>query len=161
MGSEVRRTDGQVLLKRPLGSKLMGKGTVGDGLEESPLVRRWAGVLDGPNLIEDLDRDGLDMLPSQALSKCIQERTGLLDCIITRARTSQRWSPLPSGNQRRSENSKRELVSQRLTGLLRRKQRGMGRYLSLGEMGIWGLLFLTLFILIGLRRGSFTIVLGL
>lgn len=39
MGSkEVRRTDGPVLFKRPLGSKLLGEGTVGDGLEEGPPV---------------------------------------------------------------------------------------------------------------------------
>lgn len=94
MGSkEVRRMDGPVLLKRPLGSKLLGEGIVGDGLEEGPPVRRWAGVLDGPNLIEGLDRDGPNVLPSQALSKGFQERAGLLDCILTRSENLSATEP--------------------------------------------------------------------
>ncbi|KAJ9682841.1 hypothetical protein PVL29_018713 [Vitis rotundifolia] len=65
---EARRMDGPASSSSHLGSKSMQKGDDDVGLEEGPLFKRWAGQLDNTKLSEGLDRDGPNLLLSQAIS---------------------------------------------------------------------------------------------
>ncbi|KAJ9675438.1 hypothetical protein PVL29_024383 [Vitis rotundifolia] len=65
---EARRMDGPASSSSHLGSKSMQEGDVDVGLEEGPLFKRWAGQVDSTKQSEGLDRDGPNLLLSQAIS---------------------------------------------------------------------------------------------
>ncbi|KAJ9708726.1 hypothetical protein PVL29_000644 [Vitis rotundifolia] len=71
---EARRMDGPASSSSHLGSKSMQEGDVDVGLEEGPLFKRWAGQVDNTKLTEGLDRDGPNLLLSQAISIGFQKK---------------------------------------------------------------------------------------
>ena len=107
-------------------------------------------------------RAGPIMLTTQASSNGSQEKVCLLECTISRNGNLSETEPIVTWE---SEDLRKQqtIVSYSMTDRALKEEAlryGSG-FCSKGERALGGLLILFLFILIGLWRGSFTIVLGI
>ena len=159
---EARRAGGPVVVNGSLGSKSKKVATDDDGSEAGPSSRRWATEMGCQKLsgFEGMEKAGPVTLISQASSKGFQEKACLLDCTISRSGNLSETEPFVAWESEELRKQQMNVCYSATNRALEEEALSYGSvFYSRGKRAL-GTSHLNSFILIGLRRGSFTIVLG-
>ena len=133
-----------------------------DGSEAGPSSRRWATEMGCQKLsgFEGMEKAGPVTLISQASSKGFQEKACLLDCTISRSGNLSETEPFVAWESEELRKQQMNVCYSATNRALEEEALSYGSvFYSRGKRAL-GTSHLNSFILIGLRRGSFTIVLG-